>query len=554
MNGQGRVLVVDDAANGALEGDSQLSPIRVGSLAEALFELAASTIDCVVVDWNGATAETQFWDAVGRRDDVEIVLVGAVERATVENESAVEFDAYVRIDDHTADLAARIRDLLDAGIDMRSEPTPSGGSRSFEISLDDGTIADVSEIVKRVLGYEPERMIGDAISSHVHDDDRSLLAEADEADDPETSVRFRHRDDYWRKCFVDVDSDDESRWHVSSRAPVDVYGDYDATEILEVLVEHVPIHLFVKDREGRHLFVSDFVEDQPGKALGRRDIDFDWGSFGRRTYEDDMQVVETATPIINEEEYVDFEDEWNLTSKVPWIGADGSVKGLVGVSRRITKRKEYQQELERQNRRLDQFASILSHDLRSPVNVASGHLELAREADDPTEHLDAIGHALERMSQITDDVLTMTRDGQRVKETEPVSLSTVASEAWDMVRTEDSTLEVEGLTVAAEPDRLPHLFENLFRNALEHADGAVRVRVQPLDGRDGFSVSDDGPGVPEENRDQIFEPGFTTKDDGTGLGLQIVRQVVHAHGWTIECTESEDGGVRFEIAGVDVLD
>jgi signal transduction histidine kinase len=73
------------------------------------------------------------------------------------------------------------------------------------------------------------------------------------------------------------------------------------------------------------------------------------------------------------------------------------------------------------------------------------------------------------------------------------------------------------------------------------------VTVGPIE--DGFYVADDGPGIPEDQYDEVLERGFTTSDTGTGLGLSIVRTVVDAHGWDITVTSSTDGGARFEITG-----
>jgi signal transduction histidine kinase len=79
----------------------------------------------------------------------------------------------------------------------------------------------------------------------------------------------------------------------------------------------------------------------------------------------------------------------------------------------------------------------------------------------------------------------------------------------------------------------------------------VAVAVGDTDG--GFYVADDGPGIPEEERDAVFEVGYST-ENGTGIGLNIVRQVVDAHGWTVRATESAAGGTRFEITRVDIVD
>ena len=89
------------------------------------------------------------------------------------------------------------------------------------------------------------------------------------------------------------------------------------------------------------------------------------------------------------------------------------------------------------------------------------------------------------------------------------------------------------------------LFENLFRNAVEHGgeDMTVRVGHSPQ----GVYIEDDGPGIPENEREQVFDHGQTTNESGTGLGLSIVEQIAEAHGWEITIGEGTDGGTRFEI-------
>ncbi|MFC6973842.1 sensor histidine kinase [Halomicroarcula sp. GCM10025709] len=87
----------------------------------------------------------------------------------------------------------------------------------------------------------------------------------------------------------------------------------------------------------------------------------------------------------------------------------------------------------------------------------------------------------------------------------------------------------------------------MFRNALEHGSDGALVTVGPLDGAEGFYVADDGPGVPESEREQVFERGYTTSSRGTGFGLTIVEDIAHAHGWSVALTESEAGGARFEF-------
>ncbi|WP_338742390.1 PAS domain S-box protein [Haloplanus salilacus] len=216
----------------------------------------------------------------------------------------------------------------------------------------------------------------------------------------------------------------------------------------------------------------------------------------------------------------------------------------IGTVSDITERKARETQLEREIERLDEFASIISHDLRNPLSVAQGRLELL-DIDGESEHLPVIEDALARMEVIVDDTLTLAREGKTVDETEPIALPEFARTCWDTVDTADAELVVvDDVSLRADPERLRSLLENVFRNAVEHGGPTVTVRVGRLD--DGFYVEDDGPGIPDADRDDVFDHGFSTAPDSTGLGLASVEQIVEAHGWTIELADATDGA-RFEI-------
>jgi len=222
-----------------------------------------------------------------------------------------------------------------------------------------------------------------------------------------------------------------------------------------------------------------------------------------------------------------------------------------------------QQALRRQNERLEKFANVVSHDLRNPLSVAQGRIEMI-EGD----HAAVIERNLDRMEAIIEDVLTLAREGDSVEETEPVDLAALADECWESVETDDASLSVEAdLRIQADRSRCRQLLENLFRNSVEHGsvgsqataddstddaprgDGpAVSIRIGSLD--EGFYVADDGPGIPPDDRESVFDPGYSTSEDGTGLGLNIVNEIAEAHGWTVEVTDDESGGARFEFTGV----
>jgi PAS domain S-box-containing protein len=293
-----------------------------------------------------------------------------------------------------------------------------------------------------------------------------------------------------------------------------------------------------------------------------------------------------------------------LTLTLQPTGPDESFTGTVGVVHDITDRRGRERELKQKNERLEAFAEIVGHDLQNPLNVVSGHVELACEraaegasGEELVPHLERIESATGRMATMTDDLLALAKQGDTVGERESVALERLADEVWETLETDDATLETEALdTVEADPTRLKQLLANLLENAVEHgstspasrtrqdavehgptgsrpqADDAVEhgstspessegaatadggdggntedeLTVLVRGTEDGFAVADDGHGVPPEERDEVFERGYSTAD-GTGFGLSIVKTVAEAHGWTVTVGESEAGGARFEV-------
>ena len=229
----------------------------------------------------------------------------------------------------------------------------------------------------------------------------------------------------------------------------------------------------------------------------------------------------------------------------------GQAAERIGIFRDVTGREAYKDKLERQVDQLERFASVISHDLRDPLNLAQAKVTLAKQEAD-TDKLDELAEIHDRMDRLIEDVLTLAKQGQVVGETEPVALEAAVTDAWATVESgPDADLDVVddlGL-VSADPERLRALLENLFRNAIAHAGPGVTIDVGRLDAPTGWYVADDGPGIPAADRDVVFEYGHTTDEDGTGLGLAIVRRIAEAHDWSVSVTASDAGGARFELRG-----
>lgn len=257
---------------------------------------------------------------------------------------------------------------------------------------------------------------------------------------------------------------------------------------------------------------------------------------------------EVTDPDLIEIERFDGEHRTVLFHAMPIRDETGAVERAVATLVDVTERETRKQQLEEQNARLDRFASMLAHELRNPLEIAQIYLDFIEDADTAT--IEQIDDALNRIEEMIEVLLVLARGRDDISDREPVSLTGAVKEAWQNMETGDAELEVtSSRVVAVKPTHLQQLLENLFRNAVEHSDGAVTVRVGTLS--DGFYVEDTGPGIPEDERDAVMEPGFTTDADGTGLGLTFVAELANIYDWECAITESDEGGVRVEFSSVD---
>jgi PAS domain S-box-containing protein len=221
------------------------------------------------------------------------------------------------------------------------------------------------------------------------------------------------------------------------------------------------------------------------------------------------------------------------------------------ITRNISDRKEREAALQRQRDRFEDFAEIVSHDIRNPLNVAQARLELLSEEVE-SEHLGNIEDSLDRIEELIQDTLAIARQGRVAVDLEPIALPDMFTECWRTIETTDAEFEIadeNDLEIVADRARLRQLLENLIRNAIDHSDGGVTIRLGAHES--GFYIEDDGPGIPESDRSDVFEAGYTTADGGTGFGLAIVKEIADDHGWNIEVGQSDLGGALFDIYGVE---
>jgi two-component system OmpR family sensor kinase len=212
------------------------------------------------------------------------------------------------------------------------------------------------------------------------------------------------------------------------------------------------------------------------------------------------------------------------------------------------------------------FASDASHELRTPLTVIRGQLEvLAREPDPSADDVRRVERLVRteivRMERLVEDLLVLARADEReflrrrAVDLEPFCRELVEGFAASAERRFELDAVPAG-TLDADPDRLAQALRNLMRNAIEHTapDGLVRLSASKTpDGGVVLAVEDDGPGIPADQRERIFDrfhridSARTRARGGAGLGLAIVRAIVDAHGGRAAAGESPEGGARVQI-------
>lgn len=263
------------------------------------------------------------------------------------------------------------------------------------------------------------------------------------------------------------------------------------------------------------------------------------------------QVHDGDEPVYDVEKGIrrpDGETVWLSINAAPlWEGAE-TIQYVIAVLSDESDQMAHRQRQRASIRQLKGLGDVLSHDLGNILNIATGRLELARETGDD-DHFDEAEESLNRAEEMLNELTTAIRAGSVVEEVTPVDVATVFNEAWETQEIKEATKEVEtDIRILADETALLRLFENLIRNAFEHGETTATVRLGPLP--DGFYVEDDGVGIPESEREQVFEPGYTTKSGGTGVGLPSIQQIVLAHNWNVQITDGTNGGARFEISDV----
>jgi PAS domain S-box-containing protein len=247
---------------------------------------------------------------------------------------------------------------------------------------------------------------------------------------------------------------------------------------------------------------------------------------------------------------------WLGYSFTPLVDAREKVIGQLLIFTDLTELKALQSQVELRQRlaSLGEMAAGIAHELRNPMGVIDGYMRLLSKKVDPSlaETVEAVTREVALMNRIITEFLAFARP--RELNLEDVNLRGLLEECRESVLGAREDIEVsihveDDVTLRADRTLLRQVFTNLIQNAADAQEGGGSIGFSGSAEDDVFTlaVRDAGPGIEEEIREKVFLPFFTTKEQGTGLGLPLVHRIITGHGGSIEIEDGAEGGSMFRV-------
>lgn len=354
--------------------------------------------------------------------------------------------------------------------------------------------------------------------------------------------------------------------------------------LLLTLIKNLPHSIYVKDKEGKKILTNPtdlkFIGKSEEEVIGKTDLEVFPNEISSKCFSDDMSVINTGKPILNEEELienVDGKNYWLLTSKLPLKDSEEKVYGLIGVGQDITERKilddklkKYYADLKEANATKDKFISIISHDLRSPIQGILGITELFESEIESfsREEIKNISRELNKAVKgqfdLLEDILTWSRiqsnrietklESLTIKEELSRILSLLTPSALNKgIQLIDQIPEEE--IIYADRNMLQLLLRNLISNAIKFSFKGSKIIIgyNSNESTQEIFVKDFGVGIDEDDFKKIFmiDSHYTTKgtadEKGTGLGLVLCNEIIGKHFGKIFFESKKNEGTTFHV-------
>ena len=363
-------------------------------------------------------------------------------------------------------------------------------------------------------------------------------------------------------------------------------------DLFDALMDNMPDAIYFKDRDSHFIRVSRIScpgmgISSPEEAAGMTDYDFSPPEMAKQFMADDQTVMRSGKPIIGKEEVMmsKIGKTWYSATKVPIRNKSGEVIGLVGISRDITKIKQTEEELRRYSTQLEEIvkertkklqevqrlaaigetAAMVGHDLRNPLQTVAAipyMVEQIIKTMPASTKRDAGKNSLfELMEMLRDQTVYMNKIVSDLQDyARPVNLDLNETNLHVMMNETLYVLHIpENVEVSNEikPDfsaaldsyLMKRVMTNLVLNAVQAMPEGGKLTIKASSGKDEVSISvqDTGVGIAEENMPKLFQPLFTTKAKGQGLGLAVCKRIIEAHGGRLTVTSKVGYGSTFTV-------
>lgn len=325
--------------------------------------------------------------------------------------------------------------------------------------------------------------------------------------------------------------------------------------LMDNLMENIPDTIYFKDKKSRFIRVSASMKNKLGaesmeEMIGKTDFDFHAKEFAEKFYEDEMQIMTTKIPLLNDVVHLrtsSGEKIWEATTKMPLYDDKKNVVGTFGFTKDVTEIKDSEEKLRQSNQELEQFAYISSHDLQEPLRKVKSYSELLEmrykdQLDEKaSKYIDIITSGTERMQALIDDLLTYSRVSTKAKEFEPVYLNEIVDEVCEIleirINENNAVVDYDKLPIIDGDSRqMKQLFQNLISNAIKFkGENNPFIKISAVDKNNYWlmSIEDNGIGFAMENAERIFMAfqrlHSRAEYSGSGIGLAICKRIIERH-------------------------
>lgn len=351
----------------------------------------------------------------------------------------------------------------------------------------------------------------------------------------------------------------------------------EANALLQMLLDHMPDHIYFKDAQSRYIRTS----RSQAKALGLSDptevvgkSDFDFFSHAQLSYEKEQEIIQSGRPLVDMEEWIVWPDgrgTWISTTKVPLFDQAGQIIGTFGISRDITDRKQAETalqkakiELESANKELEAFSYSVSHDLRAPLRAIDGFSQALLEdygyqlPEEGHNYIVRVRQGAQRMAELIDDLLNLSRVTRAPIKLVRVDLSqlvmNIAAELQQTHPERNVRFDIaQNLNARGDPHLLQIVLENLMNNALKFTakreQAIIEFGSKHENAETIYFVRDNGAGLDMAYASKLFGAfqrlHAMTEFPGTGIGLATVQRIIHRHGGRVWVEAEVNKGATF---------